>query len=477
MYRFLNTKPLLLIARFVTLASLLSACASPRAVVDEYRDSASENLGPSAHTSIVFLVDGLSVPILKNALHDGLTPRIEDFFSLPRFKNGEFPLGRASFPTLTYPNLVSILTGYPVALHGINGNHVFDASGTDTNFEDVLNWPYLHERVDKQTVFYHLARRRELSLSFSYPFAHEATASQSRSIDVGVSYVRKNYDAIDAKTLDSLTHFLDSVPFREWPRFIFVHLIGVDGLAHELGPNDPKIGEALADLDSRLAPVFENLKRAERDGLLVTAALTADHGFTATNSTVSFARITDRLPEGARVLADNRIASVFLSPGARPEAKINAARELATVPHVAWAIVSVDGHLELEHASGRRARIDFRPANCRYTNSAARFEWTKGRMASDELAPAYRCPEDYDRLASFESASFLVPALTEYFRAAKAPDLVLIADGRSDFIGGYKGNHGGLTPEEALVPLLTRNVKRSADVIPTWRLLRLLRLD
>jgi len=76
-------------------------CSTSHTVVDQYQDLTSKDpsLAKSPETVIVFLIDGLSIPFLADAISSSHAPNIKNFFLESNSK--DFPFARASFPTLT----------------------------------------------------------------------------------------------------------------------------------------------------------------------------------------------------------------------------------------------------------------------------------------------------------------------------------------------------------------------------------------
>lgn len=457
-------------------ALVLGGCQTASSVSDEYVNTVAEDqyVAGVAKTSIVFVIDGLSIENFRLALSSNRIPEIANFFHLSNRRG--FRIGRASFPSLTYPNLTSILTGQTTAAHPITGNRIF-LDNKVVNFESVLSWKTLDSLVANQLIFKQLTDRGETSVSFSYPFPGGASAHLEKTIGMGLNYLEKDFAAIDLGVLASLKILLEKSEAVQWPRFIFVHLIGVDSLSHEYGPDSSRVQSHLNKIDSRLAQIFRLLRSKGGGGHYTDAVLTADHGFVKTNYKVPLAEVVEKLQTKIRVLSDNRVTSLYVNPSLSDQDRRDLATGLLLIPHISWSILKKLNSLELYHVSGLRAKIDLAPANCQSGQWAARFRWLhpRPRNIAEREAP-YFCPEDFDRVSTLRDETFLVPALTEFFSSPTSPDLIALPDQESDFSGEYRGNHGGLTKSEMLVPLLTRNVNLPEGVIPTSRLIEFLRL-
>jgi hypothetical protein len=483
--------PLLIIMLLATLS--LSACQTSRAVSFAYRDATygGESYKPSDSTSVIFLVDGLSAEILRTALRSNSVPAIADAFSLN--DKARFSYARAVFPSLTFPNITSILTGKSIAHHPILGNHI-TVDGHSLNFENILDWPELARMLQRKTIFYKLSQDSQSSVSYSYAFSGGATAFQWTSTAAAVSYLESDYATIDTQTIASLQSLLTETSPSKWPRFIFVHLIGVDATAHANGPLNERVQAYLHALDSQLRPIFARLNHPAGTSVSthsVNYALTADHGFRTTREHSPLADVVARMNRKLRLKSDNRVSPLFVDEPLDEEGRITLAKALLEVPHVGWAALRTQDGIELLRRNGDHARISFAQSAsaCAEGERAARFEWVSRSSASNEAWPnlkradrsvaqlVFTCMSEFDRATSADDDSYIVPALADYFANPASPDMVFVPDDSSDFASGYRGNHGGLSREEMLVPVLTKDVDIERGIHPTSDLLRVMGLE
>ncbi len=70
---------------------------------------------------VVICIDGCDPAYIRQGLVDGILPHIQCFL-----RNGFGAWAEAAVPTFTNPNNLSIVTGSPPAVHGINGNYFLD---------------------------------------------------------------------------------------------------------------------------------------------------------------------------------------------------------------------------------------------------------------------------------------------------------------------------------------------------------------
>ena len=70
---------------------------------------------------------------------------------------------------------------------------------------------------------------------------------------------------------------------------------------------------------------------------------------------------------------------------------------------------------------------------------------------------------------------YFISNLSHFFHAANAPDAIVIAKPGIGFNSKYRGQHGGPTQRELLVPLLLRGARVKDGSVPAlWELLQIL---
>ena len=90
-------------------------------------------------------MDGLAVHTLQTGLRENQTPNLRRFFL---GGGNRFAVGQAAFPTLTYPNITSILTTKPIGEQPILGNQVLAPNGKIVAYDEAKNFPLLRSLVD-----------------------------------------------------------------------------------------------------------------------------------------------------------------------------------------------------------------------------------------------------------------------------------------------------------------------------------------
>ena len=98
----------------------LGACTTQNRIADKY-----QALGPQGPTSkrtvLFFLIDGLQIRTVAQGIKHQRLPQLKKFFVDP---SRGFHFARTTFPSLTYPAIVSLLTEKPIDQNGIYGNTI-----------------------------------------------------------------------------------------------------------------------------------------------------------------------------------------------------------------------------------------------------------------------------------------------------------------------------------------------------------------
>lgn len=208
-----------------------------------------------------------------------------------------------TFPSVTWPAHVSLITGATARKHGVIGNAVYDRRG-----QKIITYIGDPERTKEQAVrvptLYDAAHRAGLktasviwpcsngstSLDWVIPDSNRAelharytTPGFTRELaDAGIDIAPlgrwgwgKQYSTDRDKLYSRVTrHLLE----KHRPHLVLLHYITPDGVEHAFGPHTPEAYQAVAESDQRIQEVWDALQRPPYQG---TAALfvVSDHGF------------------------------------------------------------------------------------------------------------------------------------------------------------------------------------------------------
>ena len=449
--------------------AMLPGCASRYTPFSDHYSAQREI--PRAYTEgapvLLFLMDGMSVELLRNSLASGELPNLKRFFlrGKPSFK-----LARAVFPTLTYPNIASILTTSTVEQHAVIGNRVI-YSGREVNFEAIGNRDYLNQLLADQSVFTRLSRQNRESVSLAHYFYAGATVRQMDDVHTGLAYLNHDFRYIDEKALDSLSQLLKRSQPRHLPDFSFVHLIGIDALSHQYGPASPQVRDYLHALDGRLGPVFDEIMSLEDEGFPLVTLATADHGFTTIHRIARLEKtIRAHEREGQapiRFINEGRFAGLKFPADWSSSRRESLLAQLSASPAVRLTIERTG--MGQDKSEGLRIRWRTGPnlwqAGLTFRDSSGCGRDTYEIQLRIVGSPTvWQCPDAWDEMPASPFPRYFISQISHYYRSPFAPDATILAADHVNFAPGYLGNHGGLTDQEQFVPLLERNAPISTSV-------------
>ena len=180
---------------------------------------------------------------------------------------------QSCFPSKTFPNHLSIITGMYPEHHGIISN----------NFKDYFTGKYfkLSDSVEvrnaywyKGEAFWETAERQGI-ISASYFWPGSDLFLSYRDPQYYFHYDRsKPYNQRINKIIDWL-----SMPYEKRPHFITSYFAATDEYGHKYGPNSPEINLAIAKEDSVLGYLFGELKKINMIDS-VNIIIVSDHGMT-----------------------------------------------------------------------------------------------------------------------------------------------------------------------------------------------------
>jgi predicted AlkP superfamily pyrophosphatase or phosphodiesterase len=218
-----------------------------------------------------------------------------------------------AFPSKTFPNHYTIVTGLYPAHHGIVGNTIYDPEReawfrfTDDDAVTDPRW------WGGEPIWVTAERQGVCSASFFWP------GSEAPIGGIHPSYWRSFDSSIPGtERVADILSWLD-LPSEERPRLITAYFGAVDHAGHEFGPDSPEVRGAIAGVDRDLALLVAGI---EERGLRSEAhvILVSDHGMAATS------------PERVVILGDIVDAGAFryteLSPVAMLEPRDRTAAEL-----------------------------------------------------------------------------------------------------------------------------------------------------
>lgn len=227
---------------------------------DEYAIKSSKSA--NVPTLILISIDGFRYDYLKR----GITPNL-----IKLCKKGIHGSMKPQFPSYTFPNHYSIVTGLYPESHGIVANSFYDPELDDYfSFTDSKN---LQESKwwQAEPIWNTIQRFGMKSATMFWP------GSESKIFGKRPNYYRKYNDKVSTGSrVDQILKWLD-LPKDKKPDFISMYMSVVDDTGHLYGPESKEVNDSLVEVDSGIGKLMAGLKgRGIEDS--VNLIIVSDHG-------------------------------------------------------------------------------------------------------------------------------------------------------------------------------------------------------
>ncbi len=228
---------------------------------------------------ILVSIDGFKPEYLQR----GLTPSLNRLAATGVRAGGMRP----AFPSMTFPNHYTLVTGRHPDRHGIVGNTMEDPAIPGLRFSLGNRAAQLDRRWwDQAEPIWVTAEKHRVRSAIMFWPGSEADIQGVRPSDY------RRYDgelALEAR-VDTVLDWLDR-PAATRPGFVALYFSDVDDAGHAHGPDSPELAAALKRVDLAIARLVDALRaRGTRTNLVIVS----DHGMASTSA----ARVV-RLPEVA----------------------------------------------------------------------------------------------------------------------------------------------------------------------------------
>lgn len=230
-----------------------------------------------------------------------------------------------AFPSNTFPNHYTIVTGLLPAHHGIVDNHFVDpADGVRFRYSagDARQARWWRGEPLWVTAEHQGVR----AASFFWPGSDLDDPARRPS-----RYQLYDGRVPDPDRVDTVLAWLD-LPVAERPRFITLYFSDVDHFGHQDGPGSPEVAGAVALVDSMIGRLMEGIARRRLDNV-VNVVVVSDHGMAATSRDRVI--VLDDFLDRERVNAISLGSTIQLRPATRNGLPADSiASTLAGVPHL-----------------------------------------------------------------------------------------------------------------------------------------------
>jgi len=267
----------------VSLIVFAAACSTPRphaaATAPSVSAAPTAIAKPAVAPLLLISIDGYRTDYIER----GLSPTLASLAAQGvRAGQGMQP----SFPSLTFPNHYTIVTGLRPDHHGIINNTMTDAELGKFSLskrEAVSNGRWWTEG----TPLWETAQKHGLKTATMFWPGSEADIHGEHP-DYWMPY---DGNMTADQRVDQLLAWLDQ-PAEKRPTFLTLYFDAVDHAGHDFGPDSPQVNDALRQTDAALTRLVDGLRQR---GLLdrMNMIVLADHGMAS--APMSHAVVLDRL--------------------------------------------------------------------------------------------------------------------------------------------------------------------------------------
>jgi predicted AlkP superfamily pyrophosphatase or phosphodiesterase len=174
-----------------------------------------------------------------------------------------------AYPSLTFPNHYTLVTGLYPEHHGIVGNSFYDPARKE-------RYSYTDPKTNADgswydgTPLWSLAEKQGMrSACFFWPGSEAEIAGERPTY-----YLHFDNQYPDEKRIDQVIAWL-KLPLEQRPHFITLYYSNVDHAGHDYGPDAPQTAEAVKHVDELMGTLEEDLKALH---LPVDLVIVSDHG-------------------------------------------------------------------------------------------------------------------------------------------------------------------------------------------------------
>lgn len=259
--------------------------------------------------TILVSIDGFRADYLAR----GLTPRLAALA-----KAGATGPMLPSFPSKTFPNHWTLVTGLVPDHHGIVANRMEDTARPGETFTMMTDDPFWWSTAEPIWVIAERAGIRTGTMFWpgsNVAWGGVLTKGVNHDLPVGGArpsdWQQFNQALTGGQRVEAVLDWMRR-PAAIRPRFVTLYFDPVDTAGHDGGPDSPQVNAALAQVDSWMGQLVDGLATLGQPANLVVVA---DHGMAATSSerTIALDRIVDAAD--GRALETGPYASFYPMPG------------------------------------------------------------------------------------------------------------------------------------------------------------------
>lgn len=299
----------------LTLALLLSACATQSAPLAS-ASAPPPTIAPAEQRqpiTILVSIDGFR----PDYLHQGNSPRLDALAA-----TGTSAAMRPSFPSKTFPNHWTLVTGDRPDTHGITANNMEDPARPGEKFTMATDDPFWWNTASP--IWVDAEKQGVRTATMFWPGSNVGWGgTKAKDWPYAITGDTRPEDWQQFNQVVSGTQRVNAIldyvrrpaPIR--PQFLTLYFDTVDTAGHDHGPSAPETAEAVRDVDGYIGMLVDGLAAM---GQPVNLIIVSDHGMAPTSSERTIALDSIAPPAQYRIIETGPYAS--LEPTAGNEAAL-----------------------------------------------------------------------------------------------------------------------------------------------------------
>ncbi len=242
-------------------------------------------------TVILLSVDGFSASYLAD-------PLLKTIWKLKERASYAQSL-KPVFPTLTFPNHLTLATGCYPGRHGIVANRFLDKTRGEFTRSDDTDW------LECEPIWVSAERQKIKTAVAQWPLSYKKWNGME------ASYHDEAFEKLsDQKVLEQLLFWL-GLSGQKRPRLLMAYLTGVDGVGHDFGPESIEVKARTRRFDSTLKWFLEKLE-ALKDIGSYTVVIVSDHGMAKVEKSVSITEFFSKAKIGGVPIISGPLLFIYL---------------------------------------------------------------------------------------------------------------------------------------------------------------------
>ena len=213
--------------------------------------------------TILISIDGFR----SDYLDRGITPRLSALAA----QGARGPM-RPSFPSVTFPNHYTLVTGLRPDRNGIVGNTMEDAAKPGVRFDMQNADPFWW--MQAEPIWITAEREGRRTATMFWPGAN---------VDFGGvrphDWQFYNHDVTDRQRVDGIVDWLRR-PVENRPKFLTLYFDAIDSAGHKYGPDAPETNAEIARIDGEIGRLSDEVAAL---GVRANYVIVADHGMAQTS--------------------------------------------------------------------------------------------------------------------------------------------------------------------------------------------------